>query len=234
MNLKKNIQQLLDEIIALKTSHLRDSDILLLAVSKTFPATDIKKAYEAGLNHFGENYLQEALDKQKELKDLPLIWHFIGQIQSNKAALISENFDWVQTLSRTKIAKILNESRPKTKGKLNVLVQVNLNDETTKGGLALDEVASFCKTLQNYENLAFRGLMAIPEKTPNIKQQAYNFKRLKGVFNILQKSYPIDTLSIGMSNDYPIAIQEGSTLVRIGSKIFGQRTTIPLTNGNGV
>lgn len=226
MNLKKNIQQLLDEIIALKTSHHRDSDILLLAVSKTFPATDIKKAYQAGLNHFGENYLQEALDKQKELKDLPLIWHFIGQIQSNKAALISENFDWVQTLSRTKIAKILNENRPKTKGKLNVLVQVNLNDETTKGGLALDEVASFCKTLQNYENLTFRGLMAIPEKSPDIKQQAYNFKRLKEAFNILQKSYPIDTLSIGMSNDYPIAIQEGSTLVRIGSKIFGQRTTI--------
>ncbi|WP_440905119.1 YggS family pyridoxal phosphate-dependent enzyme [Catenovulum sp. SX2] len=197
----------------------------LLAVSKTKPASDVIAAYQAGQRKFGENYAQEGADKVIQLADYTDIeWHFIGPIQSNKTKLIAENFAWVQSLDREKIAKRLSEQRPIDKGNLNVCIQVNISNEENKSGLSLNEAADFAKQLSQYPNLTLRGIMAIPLNTDNAGELNKMFSQLHDLYQSLKNDYPtIDTLSMGMSNDMQAAILNGSTMVRIGTAIFGAR-----------
>ena len=211
---------------AIKNSHISGQKVALLAVSKTKPSTLIREAYNANQRQFGESYVQEAVDKIAELSDLNDIeWHFIGPIQSNKSALVATHFDWVQSVDRIKIARRLNEQRPSNSAKLNVLIQVNIDDEETKSGCAITELPELAAFIANAENLELRGLMAIPKKSDTNEQQQASFAKLNACFTQVKAQYPsIDTLSMGMSNDVEAAISQGSTMVRIGTDIFGPRT----------
>ena len=193
-----------------------NQQVTLIAVSKTKPATDLQQAIDAGQRHFGENYLQEALEKIKTLKGQNLIWHFIGPIQSNKTVKIAENFSWVHSIDRLKIAKRLNDQRPENMGKLNVLLQVNIDNEPTKSGIKVSEIDDMVTHFQNFQNISLRGFMCIP----NPANSASSFKKMA---EILNKHPNLDTLSMGMSSDLEIAIKNGATFVRIGSDIFGKR-----------
>jgi len=196
------------------TSH--HQKVTLIAVSKTKPASDLQQAIDAGQKHFGENYLQEALEKIDALKGQDLIWHFIGPIQSNKTRQITENFSWVHSVDRLKIAKRLNEQRPENLEKLNVLLQVNIDNEPTKSGVLIDEIDDIITHFQNFQNISLRGFMCIP--SPN--NSANSFAKMAKILN----KYPhLDTLSMGMSADLELAIENGATFVRIGSDIFGKR-----------
>jgi len=190
--------------------------VTLIAVSKTKPATDLQQAIDAGQRHFGENYLQEALEKIETLKGQDLIWHFIGPIQSNKTKQIAQNFDWVHSVDRLKIAKRLNDQRPENLEKLNVLLQVNIDNEPTKSGVLIDEIDALVTHFENLPNISLRGFMCIPN--PNNAGQSF-----KKMAEILQKHPNLDTLSMGMSSDLELAIENGATFVRIGSDIFGKR-----------
>ena len=193
----------------------------LLAVSKTKPAEAIEEAYAAGLRDFGENYLQEALLKQQQLQHLALSWHFIGPIQSNKTRALAENFSWVHSVDRLKIAQRLSEQRPCHLPDLNLCVQVNISEEPTKSGCAPDDVAALCEAISQLPRIRLRGLMAIPAPSddPEIQRQAFaKLRALKDSINL-----ELDTLSMGMSDDLEAAVAEGSTWVRIGSAIFGAR-----------
>jgi len=193
-----------------------NQQVTLIAVSKTKPATDLQQAIDAGQRHFGENYLQEALEKIKTLKGQNLIWHFIGPIQSNKTVKIAENFSWVHSIDRLKIAKRLNDQRPENMGKLNVLLQVNIDNEPTKSGIKVSEIDDMVTHFQNFQNISLRGFMCIP----NPANSASSFKKMA---EILNKHPNLDTLSMGMSSDLEIAIKNGATFVRIGADIFGKR-----------
>ena len=193
-----------------------NQQVTLIAVSKTKPATDLQQAIDAGQRHFGENYLQEALEKIKTLKGQNLIWHFIGPIQSNKTVKIAENFSWVHSIDRLKIAKRLNDQRPENMGKLNVLLQVNIDNEPTKSGIKVSEIDDMVTHFQNFQNISLRGFMCIP----NPANSASSFKKMA---EILNKHPNLDTLSMGMSSDLEIAIENGATFVRIGADIFGKR-----------
>ncbi|RUM83239.1 MAG: YggS family pyridoxal phosphate-dependent enzyme [Candidatus Thioglobus sp.] len=195
----------------------KNQQVTLIAVSKTKPASDIQQAIDAGQRHFGENYLQEALDKIDSLKNQNLIWHFIGPIQSNKTVKIAQNFDWVHSVDRLKIAKRLNDQRPKNLEKLNVLLQVNIDNEATKSGVLEDEIDELTSHFENFQNIALRGFMCIP--SPDNTEKSF-----KKMAEILQKYPNLDTLSMGMSNDLDLAIKNGATFVRIGADIFGKRT----------
>ena len=199
--------------------------VTLLAVSKRQPVSRIREAAAAGLRDFGENYLQEAVDKQRQLEDLPnLTWHFIGPIQSNKTRGISENFDWVHSVSRSKIARRLSEQRPLHLKPLNVCIQINLSEEDTKSGTTTAQAAGLCALTDSLENIRLRGLMAIPAPTNNRETQRENFITLSRLFDKLKSKHPsMDTLSMGMSNDYGRAILQGSTMVRLGTALFGAR-----------
>lgn len=202
------------------------SDISLLAVSKTKPINDIIAAYEAGQRQFGENYVQEGETKITALAaDYPDIeWHFIGPLQSNKTKIVAEHFDWMHTVSRDKIAQRLNDQRPDSKLPLNVCIQVNISQEDSKSGVDANQVATLALTISQLPNLMLRGLMAIPTATDNTQLQQQEFANLKVLYDQLKLQYPsIDTLSMGMSGDMDIAIANGSTMVRIGSAIFGER-----------
>jgi pyridoxal phosphate enzyme (YggS family) len=200
----------------------RDLDgIGLLAVSKTKPAAAVREAFAAGLRDFGENYLQEALDKQAELSELPLIWHFIGPIQSNKTKPIAEHFAWVHSVDRLKIAQRLSEQRPTGLPPLNICLQVNVSAEASKSGCAPAELAALAQAVSQLPNLRLRGLMAIPEPTDDVAAQRAAFARLRELRDGLQ--LPLDTLSMGMSHDLDAAIAEGATWVRIGTALFGAR-----------
>ena len=194
-------------------------------MSKRQPVSRIREAAAAGLRDFGENYLQEAVDKQRQLEDLPkLIWHFIGPIQSNKTRGISENFDWVHSVGRSKIAKRLSEQRPLYLKPLNVCVQINLSEEDTKSGTTTTQAADLCALTDSLENIRLRGLMAIPAPTDNREAQRENFIALSRLFDELKSKHPsMDTLSMGMSNDYGRAILQGSTMIRLGTALFGPR-----------
>ena len=202
------------------------NDITLLAVSKTKPATDIMAAYEQGQRQFGESYVQEAVDKIAQLDTFSdIVWHFIGPIQSNKSALVAANFAWVQSVDRLKIAKRLNSQRPETMPPLNVLIQVNISEEETKSGCHPNEITELAQYIDQCAHLQLRGLMAIPAKSDDANTQIQYFEQLQTCFDKLQTQYPhIDTLSMGMSNDVEAAIAAGSTMVRIGTDIFGTRT----------
>lgn len=202
------------------------NDIMLLAVSKTKPATDIMAAYEQGQRQFGESYVQEAVDKIAQLDTFSdIVWHFIGPIQSNKSALVAANFAWVQSVDRLKIAKRLNSQRPETMPPLNVLIQVNISEEEAKSGCHPNEITELAQYIDQCAHLQLRGLMAIPAKSDDANTQIQYFEQLQTCFDKLQTQYPhIDTLSMGMSNDVEAAIAAGSTMVRIGTDIFGTRT----------
>lgn len=196
----------------------------LLAVSKAHPATAIREAFAAGQRRFGENYLQEALDKQMQLGDLAIEWHFIGPIQSNKTQPIARHFDWAHSVDRLKIAQRLSMARPDHLPPLQICLQVNVSKEETKSGLAAEEAAELAHAVSALPHLQLRGLMAIPAPTSDVDLQRAQFRQVRELFESLQQQgLMLDTLSIGMSDDYPAAIAEGSSMVRIGSAIFGPR-----------
>ena len=198
--------------------------VTLLAVSKTQSAATVREAYEAGQRDFGENYVQEALDKIGALPLPGLVWHFIGPLQSNKTRDIASHFDWVHSVDRLKIATRLNEQRPAGMAPLNVCIQVNISEEDSKSGVAMADVEALCEALQSLPNLRLRGLMAIPAPCDDPVAQRAVYAPLTALLRQLQARYPgMDTLSIGMSADIAAAIAEGSTLVRVGTAIFGAR-----------
>ena len=200
------------------------SAVQLIAVSKTRPAEDLLSAHQSGLRHFGENYLQEALEKMQKLHNLHLVWHFIGHIQSNKTADIAKHFDWVQTLDRAKIAERLNNQRPTNKMPLNVLIQVNIDNEESKSGANAEEVAGLAKVITELPQLRLRGLMSIPAVLNTTNHQLNSHQRMRQLYIELQKQFPtVDTLSMGMSGDLETAISASSNMVRIGTDIFGGR-----------
>jgi pyridoxal phosphate enzyme (YggS family) len=190
-------------------------------VSKTKPAQDLREAYAAGLRDFGENYLQEALGKQLELTDLPLIWHFIGPIQSNKTRAIAEHFDWVHSVDRLKIAQRLSEQRPANLPPLNICIQVNVSGEASKSGCTPADLPALANAICALPRLKLRGLMAIPEPTEDRTAQDAAFAAVQTLQASL--NLPLDTLSMGMSHDLESAIAQGATWVRIGTALFGAR-----------
>jgi PLP dependent protein len=208
----ENLKEVQERIHALD----KNQQVTLIAVSKTKPASDLQQAIDAGQQHFGENYLQEALEKIDSLKNQNLIWHFIGPIQSNKTKQITQNFDWVHSVDRLKIAKRLNDQRPEELGKLNVLLQVNIDNEPTKSGVLEGEIDEIITHFENFPNISLRGFMCIPN--PDNAEQSF-----AKMAKILKKHPNLDTLSMGMSADLELAIENGTTFVRIGSDIFGKR-----------
>lgn len=203
------------------------TDITLLAVSKTRPASAIIEAHQqGGLCHFGENYAQEAEEKLAALTHLPLVWHFIGPLQSNKTRLVAERFHWLHSLDRLKIAQRLHEQRPPGLPPLNVCVEVNIDDETSKAGLPPDALPAFIAALQPLDRLTVRGLMVIPKAGQPPAATLASFRRTAALLQALQTQFPqlpLDTLSMGMSADLELAIEAGSTMVRVGTDIFGAR-----------
>jgi len=197
----------------------------LLAVSKTFDAAAVRGMAACGQREFGENYVQEALDKQAQLRDLPLEWHFVGPIQSNKTRAIAEHFSWVHSVDRLKIAERLSAQRPPGLPLLQVCIEVNVSGEASKGGVAPAELPVLAGAVSKLPGLQLRGLMAIPAPTPDVAAQRAAFRQVREQFDALRAcGYPLDTLSMGMSGDLEAAILEGATIVRIGSALFGERT----------
>ncbi|GAA5131953.1 YggS family pyridoxal phosphate-dependent enzyme [Alloalcanivorax gelatiniphagus] len=197
--------------------------VTLLAVSKTRGADEIAALADQGQRHFGENYLQEALDKMPALAGRDLIWHFIGPLQSNKTRDVAAHFDWVHSVDRAKVARRLNDQRPDALPPLNVCLQVNVDDEDSKSGVPLAAVPALAEQFQEWPRLRLRGLMAIPRADAEDGNRAA-FRRLAMTLSQLRNTMPaLDTLSMGMSADYPVAIEEGATLVRIGTALFGPR-----------
>ncbi|WP_338522275.1 YggS family pyridoxal phosphate-dependent enzyme [Pseudomonas batumici] len=217
-----NITAVAARIAAAAQAAGRDSAAIgLLAVSKTKPAAAVREAYAAGLRDFGENYLQEALGKQAELTDLPLCWHFIGPIQSNKTRAIAEHFDWVHSVDRLKIAQRLSEQRPADLPPLNICIQVNVSGEASKSGCTAADLPALAAAIADLPNLRLRGLMAIPEPTEERAEQDAAFATVRTLQDSL--NLPLDTLSMGMSHDLESAIAQGATWVRIGTALFGAR-----------
>ena len=204
------------------------SSIDLLAVSKTFPASAVRQAFAAGQRAFGENYIQEGVDKINALAGLPISWHCIGPIQSNKTRLVAEHFDWVHTLDRLKIAERLNAQRPADKAPLQVCIQVNIDGGANKAGVAPDAVWQLAQQLRTLPRLRLRGLMSIPEPTVDFAATCAVHARAQTLLEALNaQGLGLDTLSLGMSADLEAAIYSGSTLVRVGSAIFGSRVDVP-------
>ncbi len=200
------------------------ADVTVLAVSKQQPVAAIRAAYQAGLRNFGENFFQEAAAKIAELEALDITWHFIGRIQSNKTHNIAELFQWVHTVDRLKIATRLNDQRPHFSPPLNVCIQVNQAGESQKGGVEESEVAALARAVMSLPRLRLRGLMTLPPATPNPETNAPLFARLNTLkAALIDAGIPLDTLSMGMSADLEAAIGQGSTIVRIGTAIFGPR-----------
>ena len=210
--IRSNLKKVKDRIASV--SHTQQ--VRLVAVSKTRTVGEIQQAIDAGQRDFGENYLQEALGKIDFLRDKPLIWHFIGPIQSNKTAKISENFDWIHSLDRIKIAQRLSEQRPKKLNPLNALLQINIDSESSKSGVLLGEVADIVPQIERLPNISLRGFMCIPRP----ENSAQSFSEMA---ELISKYPKLDNLSMGMSMDLELAIERGATIVRIGTDIFGKR-----------
>ncbi|MFV8784084.1 YggS family pyridoxal phosphate-dependent enzyme [Microbulbifer sp. SA54] len=223
----ENLNSVTERIITACRSCGRDpAAVTLLAVSKTRPAEDIRTAFAGGQRDFGENYLQEALDKQAELTDLNIVWHFIGPLQSNKSRDVAEHFDWMHTLDRLKIARRLSEQRPQGLPPLKVCLQVNIDGEDTKSGVTPEQLPALAAAVAALPNLELRGLMAIPAPRAVTEDQRAPFVQLAGLLDELRRQLPeqpLDTLSMGMSGDMEAAIFSGATIVRIGTDIFGRR-----------
>ena len=209
---------------AAQTAQRNAADITLLAVSKTFPASAVREAYAAGQRKFGENYVQEALDKISDLRELQIEWHFIGPIQSNKTRVIAENFSWVHGVDRLKIAQRLSEQRPSNLPPLNICLQVNVSGEESKSGASPREVLGLAREVSKLPQLKLRGLMAIPAPADDESAQRRPFAQLRELSQEVEaQGIALDTLSMGMSHDFAAAIQEGATIIRIGTAIFGKR-----------
>jgi len=202
-------------------------DVLLLAVSKTRTSAQVRRAVDAGVQSFGENYLQEAADKIDQLQDCNLDWHFIGPLQSNKTRQAAEHFDWVHSVDRMKIAQRLSDQRPENKPLLNICLQINLDNEVSKSGYSPEQALQSASAIAQLPNLRLRGLMAIPRARPDIEDQRRAFARLRAlqdqINSLLDNSQKLDTLSMGMSADLEAAIAEGATIIRVGTDIFGPR-----------
>lgn len=226
--IQNNIEQIDQQIRQAEQQYSRHpNSVQLLAVSKTKPISALEDAITAGQTRFGENYVQEGVDKiqyfSQHYNQSELEWHFIGPIQSNKTRLISENFDWVHSIDRDKIAQRLNDQRISSTP-LQVLIQVNTSGEGSKSGTSHEQVFALAQLINDLPNLTLRGLMSIPENVSDHQSQLAAFQQLAELHQSLQKSYPqIDTLSMGMSGDMQAAIEAGSTMVRIGTAIFGSR-----------
>lgn len=220
-----NLQAVIARIDAASRKFGRNpDDISLLAVSKLWPASDVREAAAAGQKAFGENYVQEGVEKASELRALGLEWHFIGPLQSNKTRTVAETFDWVHSIDRLKIAERLSEQRPDSLPSLQVCLQVNVSGEETKSGIALDEVQRLARQVAMLPRLRLRGLMAIPAPADDLAQQREPFRRLREAYEQLKSDgLSLDTLSMGMTHDLDAAIAEGATLVRVGTAIFGER-----------
>jgi len=222
--LSENLATIQQQITAAQTQFQAAQTVTLCAVSKTQPAEVIRAAYAAGHTVFGENYVQEALQKQADLEDCAIAWHFIGPIQSNKTQPIARHFDWVHSVDRLKIAQRLSDARPPARGPLNICLQVNISEEQSKSGASGDELLELALNIKQLPNLQLRGLMAIPAPCHTFEQQRDQFRQVRALFDHLNAhGLRLDTLSIGMSNDFAAAIAEGATLVRIGTAIFGAR-----------
>lgn len=223
--LSTNITKLLQRVRrSAGKSQYRNSDILVVAASKTRPATDIRAAHTCGLFHFGENYVQEALQKMSELEDLHLVWHFIGPIQSNKTTPIATHFDWVHSIDREKIARRLSEQRPPHLPPLQVCLQINISGESSKSGVNIEDLPQLARTVLALPHLKLRGLMAVPAADADPGQQCKAFGAVREALAGFRELAPdIDTLSMGMSADMESAITEGATILRIGTAIFGPR-----------
>jgi len=223
-----NLAQVRDKISAAALRCGRASeDVALLAVSKTKPASAVAEAIDAGQRAFGENYVQEGVDKIRHFQDhgvTGLQWHFIGPLQSNKSRLVAEHFDWCHTVDRLRIASRLSDQRPAGMPPLNILIQINISDEESKSGIALAELDALAAQVAALPGVCLRGLMAIPAPVSTYERQFAVARQMAVAFDALKLRYPtVDTLSLGMSDDMEAAIAAGSTLVRIGTAIFGAR-----------
>ncbi|MDX1526546.1 MAG: YggS family pyridoxal phosphate-dependent enzyme [Pseudidiomarina maritima] len=225
-NIAERIKEVRNQIKqATQAAQRQPHSVQLLAVSKTKPAADVAAAHAAGQVDFGENYVQEGVQKITQLQHLPLTWHFIGPIQSNKTKDIAEHFAWVHSLDREKIARRLSQQRPAHLPPLQVLIQINIDDESSKAGIAPAQLKQMAQLIASLPQLQLRGLMTIPQADASADQQAHSFAAMQRLFLQLQTQYDqIDTLSMGMSNDLAAAIAHGSTMVRVGTAIFGART----------
>ena len=224
MSISQNLAQIQQQIESLSAEFQREN-VRLLAVSKTKPVSAIEEAIQAGQKAFGENYVQEGVEKIAYFNQQTYLeWHFIGPLQSNKTKLVAAHFDWIQTVDRLKIAQRLSEQRPADKAPLNVLIQINISDEASKSGITPEEMLPLAKEIALLPNLKLRGLMAIPKPEHEPAQQKIALGKMQQLFNRLQTEFEgIDTLSMGMSDDMAAAIECGSTMVRIGTAVFGAR-----------
>ena len=225
-NIQSSLARLRQEIHKVEAQYGRTpGSVTLLAVSKFRPVADIRTAIGCGQLQFAENYVQEALEKINLINNPALIWHFIGPIQSNKTRPVAEHFQWVHGLDQLKTARRLHDARPAHLPPLNVCIQINISGEQTKAGIAPVELPEFIQKCAGFTKLKLRGLMTLPESTSDFEQQRLPFRLLKKLFDDLCSDYPgCDTLSMGTTQDMQAAIAEGSTLVRIGTALFGPRT----------
>ncbi|WP_455011475.1 YggS family pyridoxal phosphate-dependent enzyme [Haemophilus parahaemolyticus] len=224
MSISENLSRIQQQIKQISAEYQREN-VRLLAVSKTKPVQAIEEAIRAGQCAFGENYVQEGIEKIAYFSgNKSLEWHFIGPLQSNKSRLVAEHFDWIQTMDRFRIAERLNDQRPEHLPPLNVLIQINISDESSKSGIQPEEMFSLAEKISQFPRLKLRGLMAIPKPESEPEQQKIALRKMKDLFNRLQQRFEsVDTLSMGMSDDMASAIECGSTMVRIGTAIFGER-----------
>ena len=223
--IKKNIFDLKHKISKSEIQYNRPKNsVLLMAVSKTQSPENIIEAFNAGQRDFGENYIQESIEKISKLKKLDIIWHYIGKIQSNKSKIIANNYDWVHSVDKISTLKKINNYRCDSKNKINICIQVNIDYEDSKSGIAPEEVEFFINDTIKLDKVNIRGLMAIPMHQADHGKQYQTFMKIKNLFDeLVNKGYKLDTLSIGMSSDYEAAIAAGSSIVRIGTAIFGER-----------
>lgn len=220
-----NLQAVLARIDKAARKYGRNpDDISLLAVSKTWPASDVREAVDAGQRAFGENYVQEGVEKSVELAALGLVWHFVGPLQSNKTRRVAETFDWVHSVDRLRIAERLSEQRPDGLPPLQICLQINVSGEETKSGMALSELPQVALQVARLPRLKLCGLMAIPAPLDDFDAQRQSFRRVRDAYEQLRgEGLALDTLSMGMTHDLEAAIAEGATLVRVGTAIFGER-----------
>ena len=222
--MKEDYQNILSRINSDIERKSIDKTVRLIIVSKSQPISSIRELIKSGYHMYGENYLDEAIKKIEEIDNNNLEWHFIGRIQSNKIKKIVKYFNWVQTISSEKHARLLNEECQKLEKKLNICVQINIDNEESKAGIMINEIDEFLNNISKYEYLSLRGIMAIPSKLNALKENVNSYNILKLKYDKLSNKYKnIDTLSLGMSNDYKLALSKGSNMIRIGSLIFGER-----------
>lgn len=225
MSVAENIDTIKSRIREAEKKYHRDpNSVCILAVSKKHRSELIREAYEAGQSLFAENYVQEAIEKQEVLAGCDIEWHFIGAIQSNKTKLVASHFSWAHSVDRFKIAKRLSEQRPDSMPPLNICIEVNISDEPTKSGVMPEALDALVSQIATLDRVCLRGLMVIPEQQLNFEQQKRIFDKVYALQNqLVDKGFKLDTLSMGMSQDFEAAIAAGSTIVRIGTAIFGER-----------